>query len=115
MNQIRARIKKWNIEDWEEIEKKSTEIYSKLTDALKNKRTVTSSYVQNLIQQHYEMIKLFFVPSKEAYHALGTLYYQNSKLKSYFDRYHEELANYLNAGIQYFVEQFPFESKALRA
>jgi DNA-binding transcriptional MerR regulator len=105
INESWKKVKHWNQNDWASFYQEGDALNKALVTAIKNNYTTESKEVQQLIQQHYEMVKRFWTPTKESYIGLGEMYLAHADFRKYYDNYHPELAEYLVAAMKIFAEK----------
>ena len=74
---------------------------------MKEGKSPESSEMQKLIQRHYEWLKQFWTPDREAYIAWGEDYtgFEWKKFYQKYDAHHPRLAKYQREAMKVFAEE----------
>lgn len=102
--EAKERTKNWSQRDFIQVRKQHDLLYQKFNKALQHKLKPESIDVQKLVQEHYELVQIFYTPTKEVYASLGQTYCEHPDLRQYFDSFNLALAEYLAQAIKYFAE-----------
>jgi hypothetical protein len=63
-----------------------------------------SAPVQSLVARHYEWISLFWTPDREAYVALGDMYFDDHRFRSNYDKFGDGTAELLRDAIKIWAD-----------
>lgn len=99
------RVSHWKKANWEQFKNKGEKLNFALVQALKQGLKADSDEVQKLIQEHYDWVNHFWTPTKETYLGLGKTYLDHSDFRSFFNKYHPDLVDYLVAAMSVFAER----------
>ncbi len=102
--EAKERTKDWSQQDFIQVRKQHDLLYQKFNKALQQKLKPESIDVQKLVQEHYELVQIFYTPTKEVYTSLSQTYCEHPDFRQYFDSFNLALAEYLARAIQYFAE-----------
>ncbi|KTD36321.1 mercury resistance transcriptional regulator SkgA [Legionella nautarum] len=97
------RVAHWKKPNWEQFKEAGEKLNLALADALKQGQKIDSATVQKLIQQHYDWVNNFWTPTKETYLGLGQMYLDHPDFRDFYNRFHPDLAEYLQAGMEVFA------------
>jgi DNA-binding transcriptional MerR regulator len=100
----RERTKDWSKNDFIRVKQLHDNLYQEFVKAIESNLEYDSPKVQKLVQKHYELVKIFYTPTKEVYARLGQTYCEHPDFRNYFDGLNLKLAEYLARGIRYFAE-----------
>jgi DNA-binding transcriptional MerR regulator len=95
------KLMKMGKQNFEALKERGDKIYRSLIPLLDV--SVSDKRVQTLIKDHYEMTGQFFDVTPEIYTNLGKMYVDDERFKSFYNRYHPDLAPFLRDAIQYFT------------
>lgn len=98
-------IKNWTKKDWDIIKSEYDIIYKELVICLEKNLNVESTEVQILIARYFQIIKKFYLPTKEVFSGLGQLYIDHPDFKKLYDAYHPQLAHYLAAAMKVYAQK----------
>ena len=76
-----------------------------LTTAMEKSFKPTSPEVQILVKRHYDWIKNFWSPNKDAYISIAMMYCEHDDFKRFFDTYHAGLADFFSKAMKIFAER----------
>lgn len=105
INESWKRVKHWSKDDWNSFYQEGDRLNKALVAAIEAKLAPDSKEVQELIKQHYDMVKNFWTPTQEGYIGLGEMYLTHADFKQYYDNYHINLAEYLVEAMKVFAKQ----------
>lgn len=101
----RQRYQTWRKDDWRKVKTDGDKINHKLVETLNASLEPTSPQVQNIIQQHFEWVSIFWTPTQEKYIRLGKMYCENTDFRKYYDSMHPKLATFLADAMKYYAHQ----------
>ncbi len=99
----RSKVKHWKKEDWDNYKEKMNQLNKELVAAMQNGLAPEAEEVQALVNQHYQMIKIFWAPTKESYIALGQMYFENADFNKFYHAYDPNLLKFLVAAMEIFA------------
>ena len=100
-----ARVTNWKKPDWEKFKNSGDELNQALAKAVEHGLAVDSDAVQQLIQQHYDWVNNFWTPNKETYTGLGQMYLDHPDYRTFYNRYHPDLVEFLVKAMKIFADQ----------
>lgn len=98
-------VKEWTKENWQKCKVTGEELNKAFVEALEKRLKPHYPEVQKLVRKHFELISLFWTPTKETYADLGQLYIEHPDFRTYYAAYHPELAQFLADAMKTFAEQ----------
>ncbi len=105
IRQVNDKVKSWSKEQWQENKCDNDRVYADLAKAIDDKLLPGSSEVQTLIHRHYELVKIFWTPTKATYIGLGQLYCSNPDFVNFYDDIHPELLDFLIEAMGVYAEK----------
>lgn len=96
-----VKIEKWTKDDWNNFKGDGDKFYQKMTKALENDLTFQSEYVQDLVHEHYLLIKPLWSFDQNSYYKLAEAYLKDSNFKQFCDLYHSDLHQFLVDSMKY--------------
>lgn len=103
IEESRENIKNWSKSDWDRSKKEFDDICRELTRFLEKNFKAQSKEVQNVIRQHYQWLKQFWIPTKESYSGHGR-FIEESDLRKPYEAYHPDLPRFISEAIQIFAK-----------
>ena len=100
----KRKVSKWTKATWEQRAGEWDAICRGLVEAMHGGVAPTAPEVQKLVRRHFEWLKNFWTPNREAYAGHGK-FLANSELRQAYDKYDAKLADYLGDAIQIFAEK----------
>lgn len=100
----KERTKGWEKDDFIRVRNLHDQLYREFVVAMNEGFESSSFEVQKLVKRHYELVKIFYTPTKKTYATLAKTYCDHSDFRSYFDSFNLELAEFLAQGIRHFAE-----------
>lgn len=97
-------VKNWTQADWDRSHQRFQEICKKLTQMIEHHLSTSSKEVQSVVQEHYQMLKQFWTPTKESYPEHGKLIVETDLRKPY-EAYHPKLPEFLAEAMVIFAEK----------
>jgi DNA-binding transcriptional MerR regulator len=97
-----GNIKNWSKEDYEQYKQRWVRVDHGLRAAMKNNVPVDTEEVQNLVREHYDMVKVFWTPDRNSYIGLGSMYCEGTELGRYYD---EVFGKYLFEAMKIFANK----------
>lgn len=94
------RIRVMGKNGWQNTKQKGEEVNQLLADLMD--LSVESINVQRAIELHFRHLNLFYEVSKERYLGLATMYVEDERFKTHYDKYRQDLAYFIKEGIQVF-------------
>lgn len=105
INQIRWKVNNWSKEQWLANKHENDQVYAELAKAIDANLATDSVEVQALIRQHYELVKVFWTPTRESYKGLGQLYCSHPDFVEFYKTIHPKLLNYLLDAMKIFADK----------
>ncbi len=102
VTQSHGRLMAMSKKDWELLKQRGENIARELANHLH--LPPDEKRVQQLVQQHYELMSLHFEVTPEIYSNMGNMYVEDARFKAYYDKYDEKLAPFLRDAIQVFCK-----------
>ena len=99
------KVVHWKKTNWEKFKGEGEQLNQDLAMAVHNHLKVDSEEVQTLVQRHYAWVSHFWTPTKETYIGLADMYLDHPDYRSFYNRYHPDLAEYLVGAIRVFSER----------
>lgn len=96
--------KHWKKEEYQAVQEKFNQLNDEMTALLRKDLPVNSKEVQSVIQEHFELINRFYVPTQEVYSGLGQLYVDHPDFRKQYDAFHPELAVFYREAMKYYAE-----------
>lgn len=104
LEQGKEKAKDWTKYDWDKYHDDTNTITKKFVDALVTKAKPNSKEVQNIVREHFNLVKIFWTPNKNSYIGLGHMYSEYADFKNFYDSYHPELTIFLVKAMTIFAE-----------
>jgi DNA-binding transcriptional MerR regulator len=101
--QSKERAAKMSKQDIEDLKKNGDLFNKKLAASVHF--GATSPEFQELVQQHYDSLRMFYEPNLEMYKGLANLYVDDPRFTDAYDRYTPGLAKFMREAMLYFIEQ----------
>ena len=98
----KARVKDWKKADWEKSGATFNAICQDLVRAMEQRLASDSREVQAIVRRHYEWLKQFWTPNREAYTGHSDLIV-DSELRKAYEAHHPQLPEFVSAGIKTFA------------
>lgn len=108
---VNESIKRWNgysKEQQDAIFAEAGEIYSDMVTALESGKAPQSPDVQPILERWHENIRHFYEPTLEILRGLGEGYSNDPAFRAFFDKFHPELADYMNEAITVYVDNLEY-------
>ena len=105
MDESWEKIKNWTEADWGKFKGDGDIFYRKMVDAMQNQHTPTSSEVQQLVHQHYLLIKPLWLFDKQSYIKLAESYREDLNFKKFCALYDPKLLEFLVESMISYAEQ----------
>lgn len=99
------RVSHWKKPNWEQFKNAGEKLNLELANVLKQGFKPDSNEVQTLIQDHYDWVSNFWTPTRETYLGLGQMYLDHPDYRSFYNKYHPDLVDYLVAAMTVFAER----------
>lgn len=105
--ECKANTKNWSKKEFDQAGKSIESLTQKMKDCLDSGKAADSDEMQELIRQHYDWLKQFWTPDREAYIARGEGYTEFEWKKFYkkFDPHHPKLASFQAEAMRVFAEK----------
>lgn len=100
--QSAERTKHWTKADYDRIAEegtKFTEALSKLMD-----RGIADEKVQQMIEKHYQGIRVFYDCPIEMYRNLGAMYVEDPRFRAYYEKFRKGMAEFMKNAIAYYCD-----------
>jgi MerR family transcriptional regulator, thiopeptide resistance regulator len=102
--QAKERVKDWTKADWEKSGMAFAEICKDIISLMGRGLSEDSREVQAAVRRHYEWLKRFWTPTREAY-AGHSQTIEDSELRKAYEVYHPELPKFMAAAVRVFAER----------
>jgi DNA-binding transcriptional MerR regulator len=102
--QSKARVQNWKKADWQRSGAAFDEICRDLAGALEKQAGAGSEEVQAIIRRHYEWLKQFWTPTRDAYAGHAQLIV-DSDLRRPYELHHPQLPEFTAAAIKVFAKR----------
>lgn len=89
-------------EEWQTLLRTGEELNEELTRNIQ--LPASDPKIQELVKEHYEMTGKHFNVTPEIYRSMATMYVEDERFKSYYDKYHKDLAAFLRDAIYVFCD-----------
>jgi DNA-binding transcriptional MerR regulator len=99
------KVSHWKKTNWEQFKNDGEQLNQDLTKAIKHGLKPESEETQILIQRHYAWVNNFWTPTKETYIGLGKMYLDHPDYRSFYNKYHPDLVEYLVSAMNIFAER----------
>ncbi len=104
INQARSKTKGWHKDQWIAYKQKNDDIHTELAQAIDSGLSPASNEVQALIARHYELVKVFWQPSRESYIGLSQLYHSNPGFIEFYNKIHPKLLSFITEAMEVFAQ-----------
>jgi hypothetical protein len=104
LQQGKEKVKHWSKTDWDSYHHDTDCLTKEFVVALKNNLQPESEAVQNLVRKHFEMVSVFWIPTRSSYIGLGQMYKEYPDFKTFYVSYHPNLVDFLTKAMQVFAE-----------
>lgn len=102
--QSQERMKNWTKEDYEKVEKETTEWTERFASLKREGKGVDSSEVQIMIETHFNNLRRFYEPSFEMYEGLGEMIASDPRFVAYYDKHEKGLAQFMRDAMVEYVK-----------
>ena len=102
--QSKARVKKWTKSDWAKAGRVFDEICKDLVVVIRRGLPADSPVAQDIIRRHYQWLKQFWTPTREAYSG-HSLLIVDSDLRKAYEAYDRRLPEFAAEAIKVFAER----------
>ena len=99
------KVSHWKKPDWEHFKNDGEQLNQDLAKAMKQGLETDAEEMQRLIRRHYDWVGNFWTPTQETYIGLGQLYLDHPDFRSFYNRYHPGLAEYLVSAMTVFARR----------
>lgn len=99
------KVSHWKKVHWEQFKSEGEQLNQDLAKAVREGFKPESDETQQLIRRHYTWVNHFWTPTQETYIALGKMYLDHPDYRSFYNKYHPELADYLVAAMNIFAKR----------
>lgn len=89
------RMRAWSPEQAEQARTGFTRVHEGLARLRADGAAVDDDRVQDLVQQHHEVVSLFWTPTAEAYRGLGRMYVEDERFRATIGGGDDDLVAYL--------------------
>lgn len=104
ISESKERTRNWSKADFEKIKEQHDKLYPEFVKLIHKNLKPSADEVQQLVQRHYDLVKIFYTPSKEVYSGFGQTYCEYPDFIEYFAAFDPNLGEFLAAAIKYFAE-----------
>jgi DNA-binding transcriptional MerR regulator len=104
---VNESVKRWNSytkTQQEAIQREGGQVYLDLVDAIKTDKAPDSADVRAILTRWHNHIHYFYEPTLEILRGLGETYNTDARFIAFFDRFHPDLAPYLQTSIAHYVD-----------
>lgn len=98
------KVAHWKKSNWEAFKDGGEQLNQDLVAALNNHLKPASDEVQTIVQRHYAWVSNFWIPTKETYTGLAQMYLEHPDYRSFYNRYHPDLVEYLAEAMRVFAD-----------
>jgi DNA-binding transcriptional MerR regulator len=105
MDESWEKIKNWTKADWDKFKGDGDIFYRKMVDAMQSQYTPASSEVQQLVHQHYLLIKPLWLFDQQSYIKLAESYREDLNFKKFCALYDPKLLEFLVESMITYAEQ----------
>lgn len=100
--QSENRMKNWTKADFDRIQKEADDIYTSIVSLMD--KGPESDEVQFHIDRFYKHMQNFYDCSYEIFRSLGNLYVEDKRFTAFYDKYHPELAAFMQKAMAYYAD-----------
>ncbi|MDR2966730.1 MAG: TipAS antibiotic-recognition domain-containing protein [Methanobacteriaceae archaeon] len=97
------KVNKLNKEEWDHYQNNLNNLFKKIAISMEI-NSYDSKKIQKLIVKHFKLIGVLNPTNKRSYIELANLYSEHEDFISFFDNYHEGLADFLSKAMIYFAK-----------
>ena len=98
------KVAHWKKPNWETFKDEGEQLNQDLASAVKSHLKPDCSEVQILVKRHYTWVSNFWLPTKETYTGLAQMYLDHPDYRSFYNKYHPNLVEYLVEAMRIFAE-----------
>ena len=102
--QTKARVKDWTKAKWEKSGAAFVEICRDFVKVMEQKASAESPEAQKIVRRHFEWLKQFWTPNREAYIGHSQLIV-DSDLRKAYEAYHPQLPEFAGSAMKNFAER----------
>lgn len=99
----KGKLQTWSKEEALRHKQQTDLVHERLVDAINKKLSPTAPEVQALIEKHYQLIKVFWTPTKETYIGLTQLYASHPDFVKFYGDIHPELLDFLSNAMKVYA------------
>lgn len=99
------KVSHWKKPNWEQFNNDGEQINQELVKVVSQGLKPESDETQQLIQQHYAWVCHFWTPTQETYIGLGKMYLDHPDYRTFYNKYHPELVEYLVKAMTIFAKR----------
>ncbi len=100
----KQNTKGWTKVNWDKYQATLEELNKAFAQALQKGLKVNSPEVQQLVGNHFQLIKQFWSPTKESYIGLAQMYVEHPDFKKLYVSYDPKLAQYIADAMKVYAE-----------
>ena len=97
------KVQHWKKDNWEEFKQEGEQINLALAKLMEKNLKPSEHEVQDLISRHHAWVKHFWTPTKDSYSGLAQMYLDHPDYRSFYNRYHPNLVEYLVEAMRVYV------------
>lgn len=113
VNESHQRWENYTDEQREAILAEQDVIYQDMVKLMQEGTPATDPDAQDILERWHQHIRYFYEPTLDILRGLGDTYANDERFKANFERFHVDLPEYLQAGIEQYVDDL--ETKVIEA
>ena len=98
-----AQTNNWGHVDRDKVHASWKSLYIQMAQALDQNVPPLNETFQEMVGKHFNIIKEFYVPSKQAYIGMSLFYVEDEEFRKYHDSFHPQLASSLSEAMQHYA------------
>lgn len=99
------KVSHWKKNNWEQFKEEGEQLNKDLAKALAHNIQPKSKEAQALIRRHFNWVNHFWTPTQESYTGLAQMYLDHPDYRTFYNRYHAGLVEYLVKAMQIFAKE----------
>ncbi len=105
VTESRKNTNGWKKKDYDIVGEEFERLDHALTSAIRANQKPEEQAVQEIVRQHYALIKRFYHPTKEIYTGLGQMYVENPDFRKRYDNFHPRQAQFWRDAMRIFADR----------
>lgn len=98
------KLQAWTQVDWNNFKGASDKFYRQMTDAINTDLSTSDNNVQDLVHQHYLLIKPLWSFNQISYSKLADAYLEDQNFLKFCELYHPKLRQFIVDAMQYYAK-----------